>query len=155
MKQDLKFFAVAMAAFVLGMGLNNFAMSGVPANYKVAVVDVQKVISQSSQVAALKKDQQAKMNNLINFVDTARKNIAKEKDPKKRRALEEKYNKEFDTKKAAIEKEYIIKLKAIDTNISNIVNGKAKAGNYNLVLAKGVVLFGGTDITAEISKAVK
>ena len=79
MKQDLKFFAVAMAAFVLGMGLNNFAMSGVPANYKVAVVDVQKVISQSSQVAALKKDQQAKMNNLINFVDTARKNIAKEK----------------------------------------------------------------------------
>ena len=58
MKQDLKFFAVAMAAFVLGMGLNNFAMSGVPANYKVAVVDVQKVISQSSQVAALKKDQQ-------------------------------------------------------------------------------------------------
>ena len=87
MKQDLKFFAVALGAFVLGMGLNNFAMSGVPANYKVAVVDVQKVISQSSQVEALKKDQQVKMNNLINFVDTARKNIAKEKDPKKRKAL--------------------------------------------------------------------
>ena len=155
MKQELKFFAVALSAFVLGVGLNNFAISGVPANYNVAVVDVQKVISQSSQVAALKKDQQAKMNNLIVFVDTARKNIAKEKDSKKRKVLEDKYNKEFDEKKAAIEKEYIAKLKVIDTNISDIVNAKAKAGNYNLVLAKGVVLFGGTDITAEISKAVK
>ena len=155
MKQELKFFAVALSAFVLGVGLNNFAMSNVPVGYKVAVVDVQKVISQSSQVAALKKDQQAKMNNLVVFVDTARNNIAKEKDAKKRKALEDKYNKEFDAKKTAIEKEYITKLKAIDTNISNIVNAKAKAGNYNLVLAKGVVLFGGTDITAEISKAVK
>ena len=32
---------------------------------------------------------------------------------------------------------------------------QAKAGNYDVVLAKGVVLYGGTDITEAVKKAVK
>ena len=155
MKQDLKFFAVAMAAFVLGMGLINFAMSGVPANYKVAVVDVQKVVASSAQVKALKADREAKIKDLANFVTTARANVAKETNATKRKELENKYNKELNAKRNTIQKDYAKKLAAIDKNISTIINQKAKAANYEIVLAKGVVLYGGTDITAEITKEVK
>ena len=38
-----------LAAFVVGMSLNNFAMSDVPPSYKIAVVDVGKVVASSSQ----------------------------------------------------------------------------------------------------------
>ena len=43
-----KMLPLTVIAFMLGLCANNFAMSGVPANYKVAVVDVSKVVSSSS-----------------------------------------------------------------------------------------------------------
>ena len=44
---------------------------------------------------------------------------------------------------------------AIDKNILTVIDANAKKYGYNLVLAKGVVLNGGTDITATISQQVK
>ncbi|MBQ8762282.1 MAG: OmpH family outer membrane protein [Clostridia bacterium] len=155
MKNSLKILSVAMVAFGLGLVASNYAMSDVPANFKVAVVDVQKVVANSSQVKALKDEQKKKGQELAKFIETAKTNITKETDEKKKKALEEKYNKEFQTKREAIAKNYETKLLAIDKNISNVIDENAKANGYNLVLAKGVVLSGGTDITAEITKAVK
>ena len=155
MKNSLKILSVAMVAFGLGLVASNYAMSDVPANFKVAVVDVQKVVANSSQVKALKDEQKTKGQELAKFIETAKTNITKETDEKKKKALEEKYNKEFQTKREAIAKNYETKLLAIDKNISNVIDENAKANGYNLVLAKGVVLSGGTDITAEITKAVK
>ena len=54
-----------------------------------------------------------------------------------------------------MEKEYLTKLSAIDDNISKTVETQAKEGGYNLVLAKGVVLHGGEDITQAVIKAIK
>ena len=54
-----------------------------------------------------------------------------------------------------MEKEYVNKLSAIDASISKTVNEQAKAGNYNLVLSKGAVLYGGEDITQQVIKVVK
>ena len=72
-------------------------MSDVPS--KIAVVDVQEVVNSSSQVQALKKEQQAKMKEVVSFVEKARKEVAATTDVKKKQALEEKYNKELNTKK--------------------------------------------------------
>lgn len=58
-------------------------------------------------------------------------------------------------KRDKLEKEYTSKLTAIDANISKTIETQAKAKNYNIVLAKGVVLYGGDDITAEVIKVVK
>ena len=55
----------------------------------------------------------------------------------------------------AMDKNYTAKLTAIDNAISAKVAEQAKAGNYDVVLAKGVVLYGGTDITEAVKKAVK
>lgn len=155
MKNNLKFLTVALAAFVIGLSVNNCAISDVPETFKVAIVDVQKVVADSAQVKALKEEQKKKSQELAKFIETAKTNLDKEKDAKKKKALEDKYNKEFQAKRTAIAKNYETKLINIDKNITNIINSNAKANGYSLVLAKGAVLSGGTDITEEISKAVK
>ena len=155
MKNSLKFLTVSLVAFAIGLAAGNYAISDVPSNFKVAVVDVQKVVASSSQVKALKDEQKKKGQELAKFIETAKANLDKEKDAKKKKSLEEKYNKEFQAKRDAIAKNYETKLLAIDKNISSVIDKNAQANGYNLVLAKGVVLSGGTDITDAISKEVK
>lgn len=155
MNKKVKLLAAVAAAFAIGFSANNFAMSDVPSNFKVAVVDVQQVVASSAQVKALKKEQQAKTEEVIKYIDKARKDVASVSDEKKKKALEYKYNKELVTKRETLEKDYATKLQAIDKNISSTIETQAKAKNYNVVLAKGVVLYGGDDITADIVKIVK
>ncbi|MBE7704617.1 MAG: OmpH family outer membrane protein [Cyanobacteria bacterium SIG29] len=155
MKKQIKLVTLSVLVFALGMTAGNFAVSDVPANYKVAIVDVQKVVSSSAQVKALKADQKKKGQELAKFIETAKTAIEKEKDTKKREALEQKYNKEFNAKRLEMAKTNEKKLLEIDKNITDLINTKAKEDGYNLVLVKGAVLSGGTDITDEITKAVK
>lgn len=153
MNKKIKFLVVGLSTFVIGLSLGNFAMSDVPS--KIAVVDVSSVVSASSQVKALKKDQAAKTKEIVAFIEKARKDVAATSDVKKKQALEDKYNKELAAKKAAMDKNYAAKLTAIDTAISNQIEAQAKAGGYDIVLAKGAVLYGGSDITEAVKKAVK
>ncbi len=153
MNNKMKFFVVGLSAFVVGAAFSNFAMSDVPS--KIAVVDVPQVVNSSSQVQALKKEQQAKTKEIVAFVEKARKDVAATTDVKKKQALEDKYNKELNAKKSAMDKNYATKLTAIDAAISKQIEAQAKAGGYDIVLAKGVVLYGGSDITDAVKKAVK
>ena len=153
MNNKIKILAVGLLTFASGIAFSNFAMSDVPS--KIAVVDVQEVVNSSSQVQALKKEQQAKMKEVVSFVEKARKEVAATTDVKKKQALEEKYNKELNTKKTAMDKNYADKLTAIDSTISKQIETQAKAGGYDIVLAKGVVLYGGSDITDAVKRAVK
>ena len=155
MTNRVKLIMVAVASMAIGFSVNNFAMSNIPASFKVAVVDVQKVVSGSNQVKTLKEEQKKKIQELATYVQTAKANISNEKDATKKKSLEEKYSKELASKKASIEKDYAKKLKDIDKNISNAIKAQAQAGNYNLVLTKGVVLSGGEDITSAVAAAVK
>jgi len=153
MNNKFKILTVGISAFVIGLSINNFAVSDVPS--KIAVVDVSSVVNSSSQVQALKKEQQAKAKDLMTFIEKARKDVAATTDTKKKQALEDKYNKELNTKRAAMDKNYAAKLEAIDKSISAQIASQAKAGGYDIVLAKGVVLYGGSDITEAVKKAVK
>lgn len=152
MNSNLKLLAVTVSAFVIGLSVNNIAMSDVPS--KIAVVDVQQVVSSSSQVMALKKEQETKAKELITFIEKARKDVAATTDAKKKQSLEEKYTKELNAKKEAAETNYKNKLSAIDTAISNQIAAQAKLNNYDIVVAKSVVLYGGEDITEAVKKAV-
>ena len=152
MKNNFKILAVALCAFGIGVGVNNYAMSDVPS--KIAVVDVAKVVNASSQVQALRKERQDKAKEVTTFVENARKEIASTTDVKKKQSLEEKYAKELNSKKEAMDKDYVKKLSDIDVKISAIIKSQAVAGNYDVVLTKNVVLYGGTDITDAVSKEV-
>ena len=155
MKNNIKLLAVSLLAFAIGLSAGNFAMSDVPSNFKVAVVNVPKVIESSAQVKALKDQNTKNIQDLAKFSETAQAAINKETDPKKQKALKDKYQKEFQTKRTSMTKTYEAKLIEIDKNITNLINTQAKAQGYDLVLAKGAVLMGGTDITDEIAKQVK
>lgn len=155
MKKQITTLTIAIAAFAIGMGFNNIAMSDIPANYKVAVVDVNAVVSKSAQVQALKKEQQTKLQELQKWLNNARTDIAKQSTDENKQKLAKKYDAEFAKKQEAIKKNYATKLQAIDKSITATIAQEAKAQNYNLVLSKGSVLYGGDDITASIAKVVK
>ena len=122
---------------------------------KVAVVDVQKVVNKSAQVQALKNEQEAKNKELANFIKKAGEDIKKEADINKKKALMDKYDKDLKTKREANFKVYKTKLEAIDKSINATIVQQAKNLGYDMVLTKGVVLYGGDDITEAILKVVK
>ena len=154
MKNTTKILMGVAAAFVLGLTVNNFAMSDV-ATMRIAVVDVPQVVDASTKVQALKKEQQAKAKDLASFIEKARKDVAGTTDVKKKKSLEEKYTKELNTRREALEKDYAKKLAETDAAISAQIANVAKANNYDIVISKGVVLYGGADITAAVKASVK
>ena len=140
-------------AFILGLGFNTFAMSDMPS--KIAVVDVNRVVSNSSQVMALKKEQNLKNEELQKWLNTARADVEKQKTQEGKEKLAKKYDSDFQKKQQAIQKDYADKLQSIDKDISGVIAKTAKDKGYDVVLAKGVVLYGGEDITNAISKLIK
>ncbi len=142
-----------ISAFAIGFGINNFAVSnGIS---KIAVVDVPAVVSKSAQVKALKKEQATKTAEIQNWLKVATADVEKQKTKEGKEKLIKKYNEEYSKKQLAITKNYEQKLIAIDKSISATIAQQAKASGYDVVLAKGVVLYGGDDLTEAIAKIVK
>ena len=127
--------------------MGNVAM----ANDNIAIVDLQKIVSNSSQVKQLKQEHAKKMDELNKIIVNARGAIANETDSAKILQLEENFTKEFNAKKQSLEKDYNNRLSAIEKNIKAEIQKKAEKDNYDYVFAKSVVLYGGKDITEEIN----
>lgn len=146
---------IVMGAFAIGYSVNNIAVSKASPDYRVAVVDIQRIVANSSEINALKAEQEKQLQNMQVTIDKARADIAKEKDPAKIANLEEKYRKEINEQKLALDASYNSKLTAIDNKIKTAVVEKARSMNYNIVLPKNTVLFGGDDITEQVSAIIK
>ena len=95
------------------------------------------------------------MVELQKWLVNARSDVEKQKTQEGKEKLAQKYDAEFIKKQTAIQKDYTAKLQVIDKNISDVITKEAKKNGYEIVLAKGVVLYGGHDITNTISKQVK
>lgn len=151
--KKISFLFICLVAFALGYSINNIAISDTAP--KIAVVDVQKIVTNSSQVKQLKTAQEKKILEMQKTIEQAQNEISKEKDPAKVTALEEKYRNQINNQKVALDKEYNDKLTKIDSDIRAIVIEKAKSLNYSLVLPKNMVFYGGDDITDVIAKDIK
>lgn len=125
-------------------------MNYVQAEDNIAVVDLQKIVSSSNQVKQLKQEHAKKMEELNKIIVNARGEISNETDSAKILQLEDKYTKEFNSKKSALENDYNSRLSNIEKNIKDEIAKKAQAENYDYVFAKSVLLYGGKDITSEI-----
>jgi len=121
----------------------------------IAVVDLQHIVSASSQVKQLKNEHTKQIKELEKIIINARGEIANEKDAAKVLLLEDKYTREFNIKKEAIDADYNNKLVEIEKNIKLKIADQAKKLSYDYVFAKSVVLFGGSDITDEIINTIK
>lgn len=124
-------------------------------DFKVASVDVSRVVVNAAKVKSLKAEQQNKISELQTFITNAKADLAKEKNEAKRKTLEAGYNKQLNDKKAEIDKNYALKLAEIDKTIMQTIEKEAKKMGYNLVLPKTSVLYGAEDITEQIINLVK
>ena len=154
MKNTFKKSLVAVAMVLVG-ATTAMADTTFPANFKVGVVDVQAVVSKSAQVQALKTEQQQKLTELQKWLETVRADVEKQQTKEGKEKLIKKYDADFAKKQEAIKSNYAKKLQAIDVSISKTIAEQAKAKNYNMIFAKGTVLYGGDDITKDIIKVVK
>ncbi len=125
------------------------------AECNIAVVDLQKVVDNSAQVRTLKNEHTAKIKELNGIITKAQEEIAKQTDTKKIVEIQDKYTNQFNNKKSEIDKIYSSKLANIEAQIKTEIEKKAKADGYDFVFAKSVALYGGKDITPEISGMVK
>ncbi|MBR6126678.1 OmpH family outer membrane protein [bacterium] len=144
-----KFSLIVLMAAILGFYNSAIAVE------KVAVIDVQAVVTNSKQVIALKDEQQKKIEDLQKWLINVRKEIEKQKTDEAKAKVAKKYEAEYVKKQEAMRKDYMEKLKKIDKSINDTIASKAKEKGYDMVIAKGAVVFGGDDITEEIVKAVK
>lgn len=151
MKKTLLITAASM--FALGFCVNSYAISN-PIS-KIAVVDVPAVVSKSAQIKALQKEQAQKIEDLQKWLKVATADVDKQQTKEGKQKLLKKYNEEYARKQETISKNYEQKLVAIDKSISSTIAQQAKTNGYDVVLAKGVVLYGGYDITESVAKAVK
>ena len=136
--------------------LATLGINAAMADTRIAVVDVQAVVASSSQVQALKKEQQTKLQELDKWLKTVKADVDKQKTQEGKEKLIKKYDGEFLKKQNDIKSNYAKKLQAIDVNITQAIANEAKAKGYNLVLSKqGQVLYSSDDLTANIQKAVK
>ena len=138
-----KSFFIAFLSFFL-------TCSYAQAENSIAVVDLQKIVSNSNQVKQLKQEHSKKMEELNKIIVNARGEVANETDTNKIIKIEEKYTNEFNSKKALLEKDYNNRLASIEKTIKDEIAKKAKKDNYDYVFAKSVLLYGGKDITDEI-----
>ena len=141
---------------VTGLLLATLGINSAMADTRIAVVDVQAVVASSSQVQALKKEQQTKLQELDKWLKNVKADVDKQKTQEGKEKLIKKYDGEFLKKQNDIKSNYAKKLQAIDVNITQAIANEAKAKGYNLVLSKqGQVLYSSDDLTANIQKAVK
>ena len=154
-KQIIILSSAVVISLVMGYSINNIAISKAQPEYKIATVDIQKIVANSTEIKSLKAEQEKQMQNMQSIIDKARTEISKEQDPVKIAQLEEKYRNEINNQKLALDTSYNTKVKAIDSKIKTAVVEKARSMNYNIVLPKNTVLFGGDDITDEVSQIIR
>ncbi len=155
MKYKILATIIVISAFIAGYSINSIAISNTTPEYKIAVVDIATILKNSKEINALKIEQEKQMQNMQATIDKAKAEISKEQDPAKIAQLEEKYRNEINKQKLALDTSYNNKLTAIDNKIKTAVVEKARSMNYNMVLPKNTVLFGGDDITEQVATIIK
>ena len=80
---------LGLLSLVAAMALTFNSVSA--ADFNVAIVDVPQLVSSSAQVQALKKEQQAKAEEMIKFIESARKDVANISDAAKKKARQSKH----------------------------------------------------------------
>lgn len=152
-KENIWIVGACALFFIGGYTMNDVAIS-LP-RYKVAVVDVTKVMEQSKDIKNLKASQDKQLKELQTLISKAQNEIANTQDQNKALELQLNYGKEIETKRNSIDEEYSKKIVQITSNIKNLISTQAKKTDYNLVLPTGMVLSGGEDITENVIKEMQ
>jgi Skp family chaperone for outer membrane proteins len=144
---------VAVAASVISSLVTYKAISA--DKMKFAVVDVQRVVLSSKEIAALSADRQAQVQELKKMADEANVKITAEQDPAAKKALSESALATINAKKEAFDKIHASGLQAADKRINDVINAVAEKEGLNVVFSKDSLVTGGTDITDAVVEQVR
>lgn len=117
---------------------------------KIAVVNLQKIVSKADKVQELRVSYNQKQDELEKWLDNSQQEIRKEKNKEKKESLINQYQDIARQKENLIKGEYEKNLREIQQEISDAIDKTAAKNNCNLVLYKTSVSLGGLDITNEV-----
>ena len=146
-------FLVAVVAAVLGSLVTYKVVCANKASF--AVVDLQRVVVSSKEIAALGNNRQQQLQELRKMADDANAKINAEKNENAKKELSQKFFSEINARKEVFDREHTSGLQAAEQNLNTIINDIAKAEGLTVVLNKSTVVNGGKDITNAVVDAVK
>ena len=146
-----KIFLTTLLLFTLAMGTYGVVNA---TEQKIATIDIQRVVSQSTKVQALNKEQEKKIIELEKWIDVVRKDVEKQQTQEGKDKLLSKYRATYEQKKNAIVSDGQTKMQSIMNDISNTITAQAKAKGYTMVITKAVVIYGDEDITDDVIKEI-
>ncbi len=144
---------IAVLAAVISSVVTYKATAGSGA--KFAIIDIPRVLMSSKDVAALKSEREAQINELQKMAKDANVKIEAEKDKAARKKLSEKYLAEINEKKDGYDKVYASAIQASDQKLNELILSVAKKEGLAVVIKKEAVINGGTDITESVIDLVK
>ena len=154
MKKNILALVFVIIAFGIGFSINSFANPKIE-TYKIATADIQEIAQNSTELNNLKKTQEKQLQEIQTLIEKAKTEISKETNPQKAAQIEETYRNQINDKKLAMDTAYNAQLNTINSKIRTAVSEKARSMNYNIVLSKNAVLFGGDDITEQVKGLIK
>ena len=146
-------FMIALIAAVISSAATKMISGSNEA--KFAVVDVQRVVLASKDLAAIKTERDNQVKELQKMADDANTKLAKISDETAKKKESEKYLAEINAKKEGFDKVYASALQASDQKLSEIIKSVADKEDLKVVLNKNSVVDGGVDITDSVIDMVK
>lgn len=146
-------FMIALIAAVISSAATKMISGSNEA--KFAVVDVQRVVLASKDLAAIKTERDNQVKELQKMADDANTKLAKISDETAKKKESEKYLAEINAKKEGFDKVYASALQASDQKLNEIIKSVADKEDLKVVLNKNAVVDGGIDITDSVIDMVK
>lgn len=144
---------VVIAIAVISSLVTYKAMAGKASEF--AVVDLQRVVVSSKDLAALNNERNTQIQNLRKMADEANEQIGKEKNEEAKKALSEKLLAQINAKKADYDKQYAAALQASDQKLTGIIKAAAEKKGLDIVFNKTSVVTGGVDITSAVIEQIR
>lgn len=119
---------------------------------KYASVDIDKVLNGYSKTQNLNTNFQKQEADIRVYMLDAQKKVVSAKTDAERKALEDKYGKELQTKMEAIQKAKLNALKDLEVDVKAAIQSVGKSGNYDLILPVTSAFYGATDISDQVIK---
>lgn len=143
-------FGISAAVVLFALILSVFACKICCNKNTIGVIDLQKVVSVSKDVAALRNNRAAQIAELQKMADAANAKIDEIKKDDEKKAATDAYLAEIQNKKAEFDKVYSASVQASNAKIQNAIDAVAKKKGLTIVINKNSVATGGTDITQEV-----
>lgn len=156
MSIDKKTFACSVSSAVIVALLASFALfKASNSGDNFGVVDLQRVVAESKDVAALRASRSAQIAELKKMADDANAKIDEIKKDEEKKEATDKYLAEIQTAKKEFDNSYNSELQASDAKIQGVINAVAEKKGLSIVLSKTSVVSGGVDITEAVVDLVK